>query len=60
MVEDLLEKNVVKLAYSANPPIHRVIRPGVSIEGVCNNSKCSLYEKRIWFSKGFEELDLGM
>lgn len=47
-------KNGYKRAFVSNAPDHRLISPGLNLEGKCVNSKCSVCGEYVWSNMGFK------
>lgn len=37
---------------------HRIVEPGLSMEGICRNQDCEVFERRVWIPKGYGLKDL--
>jgi hypothetical protein len=37
---------------------HRIVEPGVNMEGICRNQDCEVFERRVWIPKGYGLIDL--
>jgi hypothetical protein len=38
---------------------HRVVYPGLNLEGTCRNQSCSVFEKNVWVKKEYGIFNIG-
>jgi hypothetical protein len=52
-------KKIITLSeYDPKLP-HRVVYPGLNLEGVCRNQKCKVFENFVWVRKDYGNFDIG-
>ena len=50
---DFTDDNKVEKTFAKKAEKWRLIGKGLNLEGICENSKCRAYKKKVWVPKGF-------
>lgn len=45
--------SVIRRKFSSSSPAWRIVRPGFSFRGICNNSRCEAYGKEVIINQGY-------